>query len=179
MKAFLETFFLNLGITLTTLDIKEEADDLSIRIETPDSALLIGMHGKNIEAFQHLIGRFAEKKLWHFVHVHLEINDYVKAKDDRLFAFLEGKISWVMQSGKSTQIRNLSSFERKKAHNYISERHIEWFSTKSEGEGDSRILVLSYTGILKEAEKPKIHVAPVRNIAPSSPPSLSEDGIGI
>lgn len=63
MKAFLETFFLNLGITLTTLDIKEEADELSIRIETPDSALLIGMHGKNIEAFQHLIGRFAEKKL--------------------------------------------------------------------------------------------------------------------
>lgn len=49
----------------------------------------------------------------------------MKAKDDRLFTFLDGKIAWVMQSGKSTQIKNLSSFERKKAHNYISEKYIE------------------------------------------------------
>ena len=63
MKSFLDTFFSNLGITITTLDLKEDTNDLSIRIETPDSPLLIGIHGKNIEAFQHLIGRFAEKKL--------------------------------------------------------------------------------------------------------------------
>lgn len=63
MKAFLDAFFSNIGINITSLEIKEEADDLSIRIETPDSPLLIGIHGKNIEAFQHLIGRFAEKKL--------------------------------------------------------------------------------------------------------------------
>ncbi len=179
MKSFLDTFFSNLGITITTLDLKEDTNDLSIRIETPDSPLLIGIHGKNIEAFQHLIGRFAEKKLWRFVHVHLEINDYMKAKDDRLFGFLDGKIAWVMQSGKSAHIRNLSSFERKKAHNYISEKNIEWFSTKSEGEGDARILILSYTGILKEADKHKTHTTPIRNIATSSTLSLSEDGVGI
>jgi predicted RNA-binding protein Jag len=48
----------------------------------------------------------------------------MKAKDDKFFTFLDGKISWVMESGKSTQIKNLSSFERKKAHNYISEKGI-------------------------------------------------------
>jgi predicted RNA-binding protein Jag len=125
MQAFLEKFFTDLGITITSLTVKEEAGDLSVRIETPDSPLLIGIHGRNIEAFQHYFARITEKKLGHFVHVHLEVNDYVKAKDDRLFAFLDGKIEWVMQSGKSTQIKNLSSFERKKAHSYISEKKIE------------------------------------------------------
>lgn len=55
MKAFLDTFFSNLGISVTALEIQEADDDLSVRIETPDSPLLIGIHGKNIEAFQHLI----------------------------------------------------------------------------------------------------------------------------
>ena len=93
-------------------------------IQTPDSPLLIGMHGKNIEAFQHLLGRIAEKKLGHFVHLHLEVNDYMKAKDARLFHFLDGKIAFVTSTGKSTRIPNLSSFERKKAHSYISDKKI-------------------------------------------------------
>lgn len=125
MEAFLSTFFTRLGISVTSLTVTEESDDLSIRIETSDSPLLIGQHGKNIESFQHLIGRIAERKLGRFIHVHLEVNDYMKAKDDRLFGFLDGKISWVMESGKPTTIKNLSSFERKKAHHYISEKKIE------------------------------------------------------
>jgi predicted RNA-binding protein Jag len=48
----------------------------------------------------------------------------MKAKDERLFGFLDGKIAWVMQSGKPTSLKNLSSFERKKAHHYISEKAI-------------------------------------------------------
>jgi predicted RNA-binding protein Jag len=180
MKAFLETFFSGLGIEIQSLEVKEEADDLSIRIETPDSPLLIGVHGKNREAFQHLIGRIAEKKLWHFVHVHLEVNDYMKAKDERLFTFLEWKIGWVMQSGKSTQISNLSSFERKKAHNYIAEKKIEWLGTKSEWEWEARILVLTYTGVLKTAEKPIDKPSPSEKKEKSTDISLlSEDGVGI
>ncbi len=178
MKAFLDTFFSNLGISVTALEIQEADDDLSVRIETPDSPLLIGIHGKNIEAFQHLIWRFAEKKLWRFVHVHLEVNDYMKAKDDRLFHFLDSKISGVMETGKPTQIKNLSAFERKKAHNYISEKHIEWFSTKSEGEWENRMLILSYTGPLKEREKPNVSQEPVKKMS-SWLSSLSEDGVGI
>jgi predicted RNA-binding protein Jag len=63
MKEFLETFFSSLGIEITSLEVKEEADDISVRIETPDSPLLIGIHGKSLEAFQHFLGRAAEKKL--------------------------------------------------------------------------------------------------------------------
>jgi predicted RNA-binding protein Jag len=180
MKAFLETFFTNIGISLTTIDVREEADDLYVKVETPDSPLLIGIHGKNIESFQHLIGRFAEKKLWRFIHVHLEVNDYMKAKDDRLFSFLEWKIHFIMQNGKTLQIKNLTSFERKKAHNYIAEKKIDWLGTKSEWEGENRMLILHYTWALKTPEKntlePKASSRVVKN---SDLDTLSEEGVGI
>ena len=180
MQAFLQEFFSNLGITITSLEVKEEWEDVSVRIETPDSPLLIGVHGKNIESFQHIIGRLAEKKLGHFVHVHLEVNDYMKAKDERLYTFLDGKIAWVRESGKSFQIKNLSSFERKKAHNYISDKKIDWLSTKSEWEGDARIIVLAYSGEIKSValSAPTSHIAKSTNHSPDIA-DLSEDGVGI
>ena len=49
MKALFETFFTGLGITIESLEVREEAEDIQVDIKTPDSALLIGMHGKNIE----------------------------------------------------------------------------------------------------------------------------------
>lgn len=154
----------------------EEGDDVSVRLETPDSPLIIGMHGKNLEIFQHLLGRMAEKELNRFIHLHLEVNDYMKSKDERLFRFLDSKIAFVMESGKLTRIPNLNSYERKKAHNYIAEKAISGLETKSEGEGTERVLCLSYSGELKKAE--------TKNPTPISRLSrigddLSEDGIGI
>lgn len=121
----ISSFFQNLGISLESVDVRENGEDLDISVKTPDSSLLIGMHGKNLEAFTHILGRIAEKQDGKYYHVHLEVNDYMKAKDERFFSFLESKISFAMSSGKSVRIPNLSSFERKKAHNYISEKAIE------------------------------------------------------
>lgn len=180
MQAFLQEFFSNLGITITSLEVKEEWEDISVRIETPDSPLLIGVHGKNIESFQHIIGRLAEKKLGRFIRIHLEVNDYMKAKDERLYAFLDGKIAWVRESGKSFQIKNLSSFERKKAHSHISDQKIEWLSTKSEWEWDARMIVLTYSGTLNSSVSPKPipHIAKTNAHTPDRA-NLSEDGVGI
>ena len=174
MKAFTQSFFEGLGIKIDSLSVVEDGDDLSINIETPDSSLIIWQHWKNMEVFKHLLSRVAEKKLWKFIHLHLEVNDYMKSKDERLFRFLESKIAFVMSTGKSIKIPNLSPFERKKAHNYISEKKIEWLSTKSEWEWEERALMLSYTGKL-------IQNTPVQAERSSSKDieSLSLDGVGI
>lgn len=90
------------------------------------------MHGKNIEIFQHLLSRMIEKIVGKYIHVHLEVNDYMKQKDERLFRFLESKITFIMSTGKSAKIPNLNAYERKKAHNYIAEKNIAGLSTQSE-----------------------------------------------
>ncbi len=125
MQEIIEKFFRGLGIELTSVTLSEEGNDVSIRIETPDSPLIIGMHGKNLEVFQHLLSRMIEKQIGHFIHLHLEVNDYMKSKDERLYRFLDSKIAFALESGKVLHIGNLNSYERKKAHNYIAEKKIE------------------------------------------------------
>lgn len=174
MYSFIETFFVNLWVTLESVSLRDEGDDLFVEVKTPDSNLLIGMHGKNLEAIQHLLGRMAEKARGKFVHTHLEVNDYMKAKDSRLFSFLDAKIAFAMSTGKAISIPNLSSFERKKAHGYIADKKIENLATKSEWEGDNRVLMLTYTGTITSSSAPKKEYK-----SRMSADDLSLDGVGI
>ena len=178
ISAFVQQFFWGLGVVCSTIESRVEGSDIFIRVVTDDSHLLIGVHGKNLELIKHLLGRMIEKETQSFVHVHLEVNDYMKAKDERLFRFLDTKIEFVQSSGKTIRIGKLSSFERKKAHHYIAEKHIDGLSTHSEGEGEERSLFLSYTGTTIVPQKPQ-----TPSYQPSSSSSrideLSEDGVGI
>ncbi len=165
-------FFENLGITLEWFSVNLSGEELNITLQTPESSLLIGMHGKNLESFQHIIARMIEKQTKKFIRVHLEVNDYMKAKDERLFRFLDSKIEIVLSNGKPFTIRNLNAFERKKAHDYIALRSSEWLKTHSEGEWENRVLILS----LDNEFLP--HNVPVaQNI--TSHHIISEDGIWI
>ena len=178
ISAFVEQFFWGLGVICSTIETHVDGNDIFVRVATNDSHLLIGVHGKNLELIKHLLGRMIEKETKSFVHVHLEVNDYMKAKDERLFQFLDTKIEFVQSSGKTIRIGKLSSFERKKAHHYIAEKHIDGLNTHSEGEGEERSLFLSYTGTLSKPQKSQNTTHPSSS-STSRLDELSEDGVGI
>ena len=90
------------------------------------------MHGKNIDAFQHLLSRMIERKTDSLVHVHLEVNDYMKQKDEKLFRFLDSKIAMVTTTGQSIRMPSLTQKKRKKAHNYIADKTMIGLKTQSE-----------------------------------------------
>jgi predicted RNA-binding protein Jag len=175
-------FFTGLGIVIEWIEVTFVENDINVRVQTPDSALLIGMHGKNIESFQHLLSRMLEKVAGYHVHLHLEVNDYMKSKDERLFRFLDTKIAFIMSSpNKTARIPNLTSYERKKAHGYISMKDIAWLKTKSDGEWAERALFLEYTWeIVKQEVKTVSPVTPSPSrVVAASHIDLSEDWIGI
>ncbi len=179
IRTLVEQFWKGLGITLETCETRITGEDIDIRIQTPDSALVIGMHGKSLESFSHILARMIEWVTDSFVHVHLEVNDYIKSKEEKMFRFLDSKIAFIMSTGKSTQIQNLNSYDRKRAHNYISEKKIEKLTTHSEWEWAQRVLVIEYTW---ELVAPSV-ISP-RQHTPSHTPhhsvdDLSEDGVGI
>lgn len=175
IQALVEQFWKWLGITLDQLEIVIQDEDINITIQTPDSALIIGMHGKSLELFGHILRRIIEKTTGTFVHVHLEVNDYMKGKDERLWRFLDTKIALALSTGKHVQLQNLNSYDRKKAHNYIALKSIENLTTHSEGAGTDRMLVIEYTWVLQSPA-----IAPKGSVSPShSVDELAEDGVGI
>ncbi len=114
-----------------------------------------------------------EKKREKFTHVHLEVNDYIKNKETRLYTFLDTKISSVMVAGGLMRVPNLTPYERKKAHDYIAEKKIEGLSTQSEGEGVERILCIHFSGKPQKESEIKNKKTEEEHI------KIAEDGIGI
>lgn len=116
-------FFDKLTVDYSSLEVIEEAEKIFlINIETEDSSILIGPHGKNIEVLKSLLKLLAGKSLWENVIIHLEINDYMKQKEEKLFWYIQSKIEYVEGSGKEIILPFFTAYERKKVHSYVSEK---------------------------------------------------------
>lgn len=168
-------FFTLMGLSIE--DIVVECQDQKkgiylVQVKTPDSKILIGIHGQTLEMTKHLLTRVLEKTLDASLLVHLEVNDYLQAKDEKFFRYLESRLAYAMRSGEEITLPNLSSYDRKKAHGYISEKKIEGLKTFSVGEGKDRSLHLAYSGPRPES----------RSSAPAAARKIEmidDDGIGI
>lgn len=137
-KNIVETFFEKLGVDITEIVITEEAEHIyKISLQTPDSAILIGPHGKNLETLTHIIKLLLSKNTGTHLNIHLEVNDYLEKKDEKLLAFIESKMKQVQSSGKEVILPFFSAYERKKVHSYVSE-HSKNIYTQSLWEGENR-----------------------------------------
>lgn len=169
-------FFTLMRLDLDAVEVEcqdEKKGIYMVRVKTPDSKILIGIHGQTLEMTTHLLTRMLEKTLGVSLIIHLEVNDYLQAKDERFYRYLEGRIAYALRSGEEVTLPNLSPYDRKKAHGYISDKNIAGFKTFSVGEGKDRELHLLYTG-------PKL-----ASIRPSAPAErkitsvIDDDGVGI
>jgi len=127
-------FFSSLTIEIESLDVvveDEQKSIYSVMLKTPDSKILIGTHGQTLDHIKHLLGRIIEKQVGKSVILHVEINDYLQAKDEKLFRFIDDKIEYVLKFKKEITLTHLSAYERKKVHTYISEKNITGVSTYS------------------------------------------------
>lgn len=150
----IKEFFEKLQIQIDNIEISVEEETIyNVKIETPDSWVLIWPHGKNIDAIQSILRLIVSKALDTKASLHLEINDYMKSKDERLFDFIKSKISFVEKSWKDIRLPFLNSYERKKVHSFVAELNNSKISTKSMWEWKERRLF-----ICKEAEKLSIDI---------------------
>lgn len=170
-------FFTLMGIgvdSVSAIAEEEKRRIYRVSVKTPDSKLLIGTHGQTLETVRHLLTRLVERTVGKSFLIHLEVNDYLQSKDDRLFHRIDEKIESLKRTGGEVALHELSSYERKKVHAYVAEKKIDGLSTRSTGEGDARILHLAYSGTV---ERVPVTVSPARVSAALA--DLSEDGVGI
>ena len=166
-------------MNLSIEDITVECQDLKkciylIQIKTPDSKILIGIHGQTLEITKHLLSRILEKQIQIPILIHLEVNDYLRSKDEKFYRYLDGRISYAQRSWEDVILSNLSSYDRKKAHGYISDKKNDNLKTFSTGEGKDRELHLVYT--TQEASWVWKHAIPNTT---KKIDLIDDDGIGI
>lgn len=141
-----QKFFSWMQIQIDNLKIiceDEERNIYFIHLETPDSKLIIWTHWQSLENMKHLLSRMIESAFETEVTIHIEVNDYLKSKDEKLFRFIDSKISYVQKSQKDVALPNFSAYERKKIHNYISEKKLSWVRSYSIWEWKNRVMHLA------------------------------------
>ncbi len=143
IKEKIEIFFKKLQIDIKNLNISVEDESIfNIKIKTDDSWIVIWPHGKNIDSIQNILRLIASITLGKKASLHLEVNDYIKTKDDRLFDFIKSKISYVEKINKDIALPFLNSYERKKVHSFISDLNKKHITTQSRWEWKERRLFI-------------------------------------
>ena len=130
-------FFEKLWVSFSNLLVEEEAQNIYyISLKSDDSHLLIWPHWKNLETLTHILKLLIVKLSPDRINIHLEVNDYLKKKDEKLLHFIKSKIELVQESGKEIVLPFFTAYERKKVHSFVSETG--WAYTESRGEGADR-----------------------------------------
>lgn len=141
IKNIASEFFNKLWIQYENLEvINQEENIFLIKIKTEESWLMIWPHWKNLDPITHILKLIIRKQISEKIKIHLEINDYMKSKDERLKELIISKIQYVEKTWNELKLPFYSAYERKKIHWVVSEYKNEKIYTKSEWEWNQRRL---------------------------------------
>ena len=135
-----EDLLFRLGVTGTvTVDI-DETEAYRVHIETEETGLLIGFHGRTLESFQIILGLLVSKKLEKWMRVYVNVGDYREKREEALMLMAQHAAERALTMGRSVELANLSASERRVIHLTLSgDERVE---TESTGEGSRRILLV-------------------------------------
>jgi len=125
-------FFEKLQIELLELKVTKEQEDIyNIYIHSNDSWLLIWYSWKTLESIRRILKILISNQLDKKISIHIEVNNYLKEKENKLFSFIENKIKYVKENNKEIKLPEFTSYERKKIHAYVSKLEDKTIYTKS------------------------------------------------
>ncbi len=142
IKNIVEEFFSKMLVDFSNLDVKKELENIYyIKLETTDSSLIIWTRWKNLDDIKNILKILINRKAEENIIIHVEVNDYLKSKDDKLINYIKNKIDYVKETNKDFRLPFFSAYERKKIHSYVSDLKSDIY-TKSEWEWKDRRLFI-------------------------------------
>ncbi len=131
-----------MGLEYTEIKAADLHGTRVFAIQTKDSAKLIGSNGESLHAFNTLIKRLLERKVPQDVRIMIDVNGYNSQK----VRSLEDQARVVAERAKTFKydidMPAMSAYERMIVHSALKE--IPGITTRSEGEGPLRHIVVSY-----------------------------------
>ncbi len=140
VQTIVEELLGKLEISGTVAVSTDETGAFQVRIETEETGLLIGHHGKTLESFQLLLGIIVSKKIGQWVKVYVNVGDYREKREETLMHMAQHAAERALAMGRPVELSRLSPSERRIIHLTLSGD--ERVATESIGEGDDRVLLV-------------------------------------
>lgn len=120
--------------------IEKEEETYLVKIKAEEAGILIGAHGQTLRSLKHFLTLVLFKEFGEWVNVSVDVNDYLKKREQELGEMAEKAAERVIITGEPVVLSYLNSAERRIIHLALSS-HPQVYS-ESEGEGRERKLVI-------------------------------------
>lgn len=148
IKQTIEELISKMGFTgSVTISETNEIDSITCDITTEtDSNFLIGQHGVNLQALQHLARLIVRKHIPEKIRFTLDINKYRQQKNQSIIQQAQQAAREAISQGRSVFMEPMTTYERRIVHLELS-KNTE-VSTESVGEGEERKIVVKPAGLI-------------------------------
>ncbi|EKD68040.1 MAG: hypothetical protein ACD_48C00102G0003 [uncultured bacterium] len=136
-----EDFLSRLNIVGSVTVDMDESGAYRVNIQTEETGLLIGFHGRTLESFQMILGMIVAKVIGSWQRVYVNVGDYREKREEALMYMAQRASERALSSGRPVELSHLSSSERRVIHVTLSGD--DRVTTESIGEGSDRKLVIT------------------------------------
>ena len=131
--------YFNVG-EVTIDEYEGDEGELILDITGDDLAVLIGRHGKTLDALQFLISAITVRKIGYRFPVIIDVESYKNRQRQKLEALARSSANKAASQGRSIKMRPMTPYERRIIH--VALRDDDRVNTASEGEGMERHVVV-------------------------------------
>jgi len=133
LKEFIVGVIVKLGYDVAIENIAKERKNLVVRLSSSDSPIVIGKHGKNLDALQLLANTFVSNKGFPYIRVLIDCENYRVRREESLVRLAYETADKVTMYGRSILLEPMNPYERRLIHTTLND--VSDIETKSEGEG--------------------------------------------
>jgi len=145
LKELVEELLIKIGTEYSSLEVeKRDEKTFLVNIASEEASILIGHHGETIQSLQHLIKVLCYKKLAgaEEYNVIVDIDGYRKKQEDSVINLAERKVDFVRKTRRAQSLPPMSGYFRRIIHLHLMEPAFDDVETISEGEGESRHIII-------------------------------------
>jgi spoIIIJ-associated protein len=129
------------GIEATIDEYEGDEGEIILDIVGDDLAMLIGRHGRTLDAFQTLVTSVTNRKIERRYPVLVDVEGYRSRRKVKLEETAKSAADRARRTGREVRLRPMSSYERKIVH--VALRDDSRVTTASEGDDPFRKVVVS------------------------------------
>lgn len=134
------------AIDATSSEYMSEGSSISVEIQVDDSNYLIGKHGVNLAALQHLCRVIVRKKSTEPITFTLDVNGYRQEHKQSIVRVAQEMARKALSDKKVMIMRPMSAYERRLVH--IELAKMEGIQTESIGEGEERKVLIKPASLI-------------------------------
>jgi spoIIIJ-associated protein len=124
----------------TTVTVETKSDNLTLKVEGGNSALLIGKHGRTLDALQYVVQRIVHKQKRTRLRISIDVEGYRDRRKASLTQLALRLGDKVKRSGRPATINPMNAYDRRIVHVALKDNAA--VKTQSMGNGTFRKLVI-------------------------------------